>query len=223
MLPKQLNLCQGAASTHWDNKTSQDGGEESRDHLCEEPLSQPAAHLCSPPYHHTLILPQTARPPRHKLLCWRLHQPCLEKSLNPQARVSSNPSGAAGLQHCPIPLSPGPGLSRDGAQLRTRCQDRTMLPSSSHRCCSSARQEQPGWFTTRTPLPHRPEGLTHTTALGQFCSGMGSQRCSHGEMLGRGWECSPPPWQEQGEHTSVPPAARPGICSLLRQTAAERP
>lgn len=39
--------------------------------------------LYSPPCHHTPILSQTIRPPRHKLLCWRLHQPHLEKSLNP--------------------------------------------------------------------------------------------------------------------------------------------
>lgn len=119
MTLKQLSLCHRAASTHWQNRTLKAGGKEGRDYLGGNPLSQPAAELAahpplgiphtlhSPPCHHTPILAQTARPPRHKLLCWRLHQPRFEKSLNPQARVSSNPSGAVGLPALPNPPLPG--------------------------------------------------------------------------------------------------------------------
>lgn len=107
---------------------------------------------------HTHPIPDN-KAPRHKLLCWRLHQPRLEKSLNPQARPERAviPRVQRDYQHCPIPQSLGPGLSRDGAQLRTRCQDRTVLPMSSHQCCSSARQEQPGRIPIRIPPPHGPE------------------------------------------------------------------
>lgn len=156
--------------------------------------------LHSPPCHHTRILPRTARSPRHKLLCWRLHQPRLEKSLNPQARVSGNPLGARDYQHCPIPLSRGPGLSCDTAQLRTRCQDRTVLPTSSHRCCSSARQEQPGRVPARIPPPHGPEAFEphHCSRSGLVGVGFSLAAVPTGRCWGGGGRAAPRPGRSRG-------------------------
>lgn len=86
-------------------------GEEPPQPACCRPGSPPSfgdpPHLAQPTLlSHTHPAPDSEAP-RHKLLCCRLHQPCLEKSLNPQARVSGNPLGAAGLPALPSPPLPG--------------------------------------------------------------------------------------------------------------------
>lgn len=125
-------------------------------------------------------------------------------------------------QRCSIPLAPGLGLSRDGAQLRTQCRDRIVLPAAG---CSPVLQL--GGVGAAGPAPYHDTAAplsrgicTCTGALGQLRSRDGFSLTAV-PAVRRGWERSPVPWQERGEPASVPPAARPGICSLLRQTARE--
>lgn len=71
---------------------------------------------------------------------------------------------------------------------------------------------------TATPLSRGV--CTCTATLGQLWPRDGFSLTAV-PTVRRGWEHGPAPWQERGEPASVPPAARPGICSLLRQTVRE--
>lgn len=73
------------------------------------------------------------------------------------------------------------------------------------------------------PTVQRRSLLHHHARSAPVWGWVWSHRRPHQEMLGREWEHSPVPWQERGEPASVPPAAHPRICSLLRQTAGEGP
>jgi len=152
---------------------------------------------------------------RHKPLCGRLHQPCLEKSLNPPGRASGNPSGAAGLPVLPNPLPWG------WARLGTRCRDGPGLPAAG---CSLVLQL--GMAGAAGPVPHQDMAASLSRAVGPRTAVL-SQLWSIGLTAiptgdaGQGWERGPRPRRQRGEPTSVPPAARLGF-ALCRGRRLER-
>lgn len=87
-------------------------------------------------------------------------------------------------QRCPIPLTPGLGLSRDGAQLRTQCQDKIVIPAAG---CSPVLQLSGAGAARTVPYHDTAAPLSssvciRTTVLGKLQSrdGLGLTAVSTG-------------------------------------------
>lgn len=140
----------------------------------------------------------------HKPLCRRLHQPRLEKSLNPWARAHSNPQGAAGLLAPPWARAETGPSSGHGAMTG---------PHSPRLLTGAAARQDKGHRASSSPQHHRPpaqQRLPHSPSLGQLHAGAGLGSCHPREVLEGGGSRGSPHLCRQ--------LLTPGFA--LRQTAA---